>query len=373
METKEMLFRHCIAEGTSYEAGRSLGKVFKEDKNFIMFMTSPFMDGNKLSQYKVNKAMEFYDRFCPGINDEIRGFADYVGASAEDIVYYYAYVQLSVGNCSHMAVLPSITKDGHIYHARSYEFGWDDKPILCTSLVEGKYSHIGFGCQLFGRFDGMNQMGLCVSTSAGVIMPNINQDGFVFPVVVRSLLDRCKTAGEAVELLMSMPIADYRNFIISDKEGNASLVEVAASCREVKHINGVSDDRYVCSANHYTLPQLMKHDTGRTKHSILRYDAIKSRLETAGSNVTKDLLRNILSDTMPDGVCCHHYSDGMGTLWSIIFDPMNVEAEICFGSPAVNGWRIFGLTGGQGTSDYSASLPNKPAEPGFWNTLNPRD
>lgn len=336
METKTMQFKHCVIEGTPYGAGKLLGEMFKDDTGFVRFMTSPFMGGNKLSKSKVIKAMEFYDKFNPGVNEEIKGFADAVGADAEDIVYYYAYVQPSVGNCSHMVVLPSITEDRHIYHARSYEYGWDNRPILFTSRIEDKYQQIGFGCQLFGRFDGINECGLSVSTSAGVIRPDIKDEGCVFPVVVRTLLDRCKDVEEAVEIIMNMPISDYRNFIVADRNGNAALIEVASSCKVVKYIGGETGDQFLCSANHYALPEMIKHDVGRMWHSVARYKAIEAQISTSVPIVTKDIIRGILSNTVPNGACCNHYSDGMGTLWSILFDPMGCKVEICFGSPNIN-------------------------------------
>jgi predicted choloylglycine hydrolase len=56
----------------------------------------------------------------------------------------------------------------------------------------------------------MNEHGLCITTSAGVINPNYNEEGFLFPVVVRAILNNCKTVKEAIELLDFMEIADYR-------------------------------------------------------------------------------------------------------------------------------------------------------------------
>lgn len=365
-----MQFKHCVIEGTPYGAGKLLGEMFKDD-GFVKFMTSPFMGGNRLSKYKVIKAMEFYDKFNPGVNEEIKGFADAVGADAEDIVYYYAYVQPSVGNCSHVAVLPSITEDGRIYHARSYEYGWDDRPILFTSRIEGKYQQIGFGCQLFGRFDGINECGLSVSTSAGVINPEIKDEGCVFPVVVRTLLDKCNDVDQAVEIIMNMPISDYRNFIIADRNGKAALVEVASSCKGIKYIGTVSEGNFLCSANHYSLPEMIKHDVGRMWHSVARYKAIKTQIGAAAPAVTKDIVRDILSSTVPNGACCHHYSNGMGTLWSMLFDPMDCKVEICFGSPNINKWRTFDFAGSVGVINYTAQLPDEPVEHHFWNRLSP--
>ena len=60
------------------------------------------------------------DRYCPGINEEIRGFSDTVGVRGEQIIFY-AMTYLERG-CSLMAALPSKTENGHTMMARNYDF-----------------------------------------------------------------------------------------------------------------------------------------------------------------------------------------------------------------------------------------------------------
>lgn len=259
MESKVMEFKHCVIEGTAYEAGKQLGEMLKHDKPFIEESTSPFMGGKKLSKHQITRVMELYDKFCPGTNDEIKGFADTIGVNAEDVVYYFAFLQNKSGNCSHIALMPPITNDSHLYLGRNYDFYWYDKPILFTSRVKGQYRQIGFSCQVFGRFDGMNEHGLCITTSSGVINPSFNEEGFVFPVIVRAILNNCKNVKEALELIASMEIADYRNFILVDVYDDAALVEVAASRKAVKRIENSPIDKCLFSTNHYTIQYMKNH------------------------------------------------------------------------------------------------------------------
>jgi len=76
---------------------------------------------------------------------------------------------------------------------------------------------------------------------------------------------------------------------------------------------------------------------------------------------------------MPDGVCTYHYSSGLGTLWSMIFDLTEATVEICFGAPSSerNTWRTFGLWDPVGETRYVAHLPDAPAKEGFWERLPP--
>lgn len=370
MKSKVMEFKHCVVEGTAYEAGEQLGNMLKDDKAFITAMTSPFMGGSKISKHQLNRVMDLYDKFCPGANDEIKGFADAVGANAEDVVYYFAFLQNRLSNCSHIALTPSISENNQIYLGRNYDFHWNDNPLLIESRIKGQYNQIGFGCQVFGRFDGMNEHGLCITTSAGVINPDYTEEGFVFPVVVRAILNNCKTVKEAIELFDSMKIADYRNFIIADRYGDAVLIEVAASKRALKMAGNTENDKYLFSTNHYNIPSMKELGYPIVKHSIVRHNAIKACIEASLTKISKAELKKILSTTMPEGVCCHHYEDGMGTLWSLVFDPMQMEVDICFGSPNINQWKTFNLNNPTGVKNYSAMLPNESATPDFWKPVS---
>ena len=69
------------------------------------------------------------------------------------------------GRCSQIAALPAITRDGHLYLARSYEYGFADELCLCVTRVAGSPAQAGFSLLLFGRMDGMNDRGLCVTMS----------------------------------------------------------------------------------------------------------------------------------------------------------------------------------------------------------------
>lgn len=370
MKSKVMEFKHCIVEGTAYEAGEQLGNLLKADKAFIQEMTTPLFGGSKLSKDQIARVKELYDKFCPGTNEEMKGFADAIGANVDDVVYYFAFLQHRIGNCSHIALTPSITEKGHTYLGRNYDYSWEDKPILIETRIKGQYNQIGFGCQVFGRFDGMNEHGLCITTSSGVINPNYKEEGFVFPVIVRALLNNCKTVKEAIKVFDSMKVADYRNFMIIDRNGDAALIEAAASKYAIKRAGDTYEDKYLFSTNHYNIPDMIKLGYPRVRHSITRYKAINAHIETVLPKVSITELKNILSTTMPDGVCCHHYKDGMGTLWSIVFDSMETEANICFGSPSVNQWKTFHINNPVGINKFTAILPNESTYPDFWKQVS---
>lgn len=103
--------------GNSCEIGFQLGKKMMANPLLIEMQKST---SGIFSDAQITQMNEMFDRYCPGLSDELRGFAEAVDAS-ENQLPYYAGTCLTPG-CSLIAALPSLTKDGHVLVARNYEF-----------------------------------------------------------------------------------------------------------------------------------------------------------------------------------------------------------------------------------------------------------
>lgn len=364
-------FTHVVMEGTSYEVGKMQGEWLKEIPGYVQFMTTPTIEGfTPKTRFEIDEAMEFFGRYSPGLNEEIQGFADALGVPFEKVMYY-TLSHFGKGQCSHFAVLPQATSNGHMLVGRSYEWSMQDDFRLCTTRVKGMAAHLGFSLFLFGRIDGFNEHGLSVTMSAGVPGSDPRHHGCRFWAVIRTVLDRCKTVDEALELVQSIPIAFNLNLILADRSGQAALIEIACEHRAVKRIGMETKVKYIHATNQYVLPEMLEHDQGRMWQSILRYHAIDSRLKEALPHIDKEMIQSLLTDSMPLGVCCHHYTDGLGTLWSVIYDLTEGKAEITLGSPQANPWRTFGLDDPMGKTTYPAKFPDVTADPAMWRKLEP--
>lgn len=360
---QEVTYTHVILEGTAYEVGRLQGELLRENSpEYAKFLTSS-AEGRKNSTEEAARLLKYFDKYCPGINEEVEGFAAALGVEPVQAAYYALSATLA-GQCGHMALLPGITQDGHVLMGRSYEWSDEDELRLVTTRVKGKASHLGFSIFQFGRFDGMNEYGLGVTMSAGVPGSQPQMEGLKFWAVIRLLLDCCKTVDEALKLIAGIPMSFNWNLILADRSGEAALVEIACQNRAIKRINQTTADQYVCATNQYTLPEMLKYDTNRMRQSVDRYNAVRRAVNAATPQVSRETIRKVLSAKAPEGLCCHYYEEWLGTLWSMIFDITDGTAEICFGSPQVNPWRQFDLTGAPGVTPYKAILPKeKVAEP----------
>jgi predicted choloylglycine hydrolase len=346
-EVLEIPFQKVVLEGTAYEVGKIQGQWIRKDANAVKFFTSPPEGKSYLAPGEADQLLKFFDRHCPGLNDELRGFSDALQVPLEHIVYYtFSYSRYSdSGHCSHLALLPPATSDGHIYVGRSYEWGLQDDFRLCTTRIRGKAAHLGFSLLQFGRIDGINEHGLCVTMSAGCPQVQPNEEGCRFWAVIRTVLERCQSVPEALDLVQSIPISFHLNLLLTDKHGEAALIEIFSSKRAVKRIGPSTQEQTICSTNHYSLPEMREFDLGRTWMSVVRYQKIASLLKNQASKISKEQLRGLLAKPVPEGLCCHYYRDFFGTLWSVIFDLTAGNIEVCFGSPAVNTWHNFDLSG----------------------------
>ncbi len=360
------LFQHVVMEGSAYEVGKMQGKWFAaapQEHIDLMLATSDTM--TKVSAAEAKASVSFLDTYCPGLSEEIAGFADSWGVPPE-VVAYYSLTAIRTSNCSHFAVLPEATADGHLYVGRSYEWSCDDELRLCTTRIHGQAAHLGFSLFLFGRYDGINEHGLCIAMSAGVPCSMPAENGLRFWAVIRTLLDRCKTVDEALETFAAIPVSFNWNFTLADRSGQAALVECASSHREVKKIGPETAEKSLYSTNHFTLPGMQEYDRNRMRQSVQRYNALEFRLKSPAALLDRVNMRNLLSTPMPDGVCCHYYDDGLGTLWSILFDVTTGETAVCFGSPAANPWRVFTLDDPVGVKTYPAHFPCEESTKKMW-------
>jgi predicted choloylglycine hydrolase len=366
---QEITFQKVILEGTAYEVGKTQGEWIQKDSNAVKFFTSPLEGGCYPTLKEAEQMLKFFDHYCPGLNDEIQGFADALCTPVEHIVYYpFSYSPGNPGcrgsNCSHIALLPSATSDGHIYVGRSYEWNLQDDFRLCTTRIHGKAAHLGFSLLQFGRIDGINEHGLCITMSAGCPLVQPVEDGCRFWAVIRTVLDRCRSVEEALEVIRSIPISFHLNLLLTDKHGESALIEIFSSKRAVKRIGPNTKEQTLWSTNHYNLPEMIAYDQGRMWMSVIRYQKIASVIKNPSAPISKEQLRELLSKPVPEGLCCHYYHDGFGTLWSEIFDLTTGSVEICFGSPAVNKWHTFDLSGLPGLQAYTVKFSlETPAHP----------
>ncbi len=362
---------HIQLQGSNYEVGTMLGNMVLNVLGLADKLCS------KEAAYTMEEEKKMYglfQEFCPGINEEIAGFADTLKIPTSQVLYYLM-TYLRPG-CSQMVLLPSMTSNGHVLMARNYDFSDQvDDMTLYTTMISGRYAHIGSALMQFGRADGMNEHGLAVSqTSAGLPVGEMEFArkpaiiGLQFWAVIRSILENCKNVDEAVYFAQQMPIAYNINMLMADKAGKAVLLETFNGEKAVKRIDVSTEEQFLCSTNHVHLPELKHYDPMSMRNSVIRYELIGSSLKEQ-TNITKEDLQALLSRKYPDGLCCHYYDEFFGNLRGMVFDLNEGTVEMCFGSPALNQWHTLRVQDEVKQIEYPVILEREKMDPEFYEMI----
>lgn len=332
-------------KGTSYEIGYKLGNIISENTAHKIAYTRK-LEGFGLTEYK--DAVKLFDEWCPGISEEIVGFADALKVNTEQIAYYAMTYLLP--RCSQIALLPNMTAQNKPLLARNYEFNHQIEDfVLVRTSVTGKYTHMGTSTMSFGRDDGFNEHGLAVTMSAcgfpvGAVpflrAPKVK--GLHFWAAIRALLENCKNVEESLFYLKEMPIACNVNLMLLDKKGNAALFETMNGMQATKQISPASQEQFLWATNHPVLPPLVRYEPQAAIHSLRRGEWIASQLKGATAMTNEDLKEMLLSK-YPNGLCSHYYEDYFGTTKSMVFSPADGIIELCWGGRAENGWQTYDL------------------------------
>lgn len=330
--------------GTNYEIGVQIGKWVEQNPELLKKSILP---RNTFPKNKLDKIIQMIDTYCDGVNEEIKGFSDYLNISTEQVIFY-AMTYLERG-CSLFAISKNQTQEKKTYLARNYDFN-DELEEMCFSYTEvkGKYKYIGANLNLFGRCDGMNEHGLAIGMASngfpvgnfeGGIKPNL--DGLSFWLIIRSILENCKTVQEAIETVKVMPVAFNLSLVLADRNDTIGLLQSIDGIIEYQEVESESEQNCLACTNHSVLPNLKKRQKNHIENSEIRYNNINYFLQK--KEISKQDIKGILSTAYPNGLCCHFYQEYFGTLRSMIFNTTDKNILISFGSPQVNKWIEFSV------------------------------
>lgn len=341
--------KYYEVSGTHKEIGKQLARKLDAKK---FYMPAPAF----FTEKEVAEAMEVYDKYCPGLREELEGFAEEAKLEIKDIAS--TWMTYLVPRCSGLAILGSKMEDGHTRLARNYEFSIDDEDLtVCQMQAEGKYTHIGGTAVGFGRTEGINECGLAVSMSScglpvsnieGMKVPKIK--GLQFWAVIRSILDNCKNVEEALKLALEMPIAYNINLYLADDKGNAVLLETIDGHKAYQQISEDSSKKYVCGTNHIVLPEIQHHEPMAMRNSIVRYEKLIQFSET-NTYLKETQIREMLLKKYPEGMSCYYYKQWFGSIKSVVMDTAERRYSICWFGQRENGWE-----------DYIVAQPMKNME-----------
>lgn len=353
--------------GTNEEIGRKLARR-PEAKQ--MYAPAP----EAFTEEVMQEALQMYERYCPGILEELRGFSQESGIAVKDMAY--SWMTYLLPRCCGISIQGSRMADGHTRLVRSYEFGIQDEDLLvCRTKVTGKYMHVSATTALFGSGEGINEHGLAVSqSSCGFPVSNLPQmrnpaiKGLQFWAVIRSLLENCRGVEEALTMLKDMPIAYNINLYLADPTGTIVLYETMNGEAAYERLEAGSEKGCLYGTNHIAIKSFQNREPVAMKNSLLRYERIEQFMQKSGAK-TEEELRQFLLTKYPQGPMAYYYDEWFGTVRSVVMDVVEKRYAICWFGQEENGWKEIYVNQKMADEQEEAVMVREKAEEGAFDMV----
>lgn len=357
-------------KGSAYEVGKQFGELAIQNKTFREFVLSKPDFVKEIPAKAMNRIVQFIDKHCPNINEEINGMASVMDVKPEEICYYLFSYKFQ-GACSHFGLTSRCTENNHTLLARSYEFSHEMTDCIFADIEEeGCARTMGFASIVFGRLDGMNEYGLSMTMTAGIPpLEEFGVEGSMFWTVMRRVLDTCKDIQEAWDVINSIPSGFCPTYLVADQQGEIMLVEQTPDKIERKIINNHSPEHFLADTNHFNLKNMIPFRKHIFKQSMQRYESIlKTFLEEKPYTIND--IQTLLTTRYPEGLSAPYFKEFLGTLWSCVFDCESRTIRIRRGNHS-NEWLqvSFDTPIQKGVHVQSVELMNEIAPEGFWEKI----
>ena len=320
---------HSRFKGTHYNAGYKWGELLYKN-NKIISSQHTFVITEERKKF-ANQCLPIYKKYYPEILEEIKGIAD-----GQQDFYENLYTFLISMYCfefdNHCTCL-AFKDDNNIIFGRNSDFLVDLEKLYmnCLYKLDNVYSFNGNTTAFVEMEDGINEYGLAIGLT--FIYPKVINIGFNAGILVRYLLEKCKTTDEVIEKLKNIPIASQQTVTVADSIGNIAVVECNAEYIEVIKPN--KDGNFVAVANEFNSQKMKKYNNYNVDNwrAEERYSVAYNSLKENSNNFSIELTKNILSGKY-GFMCQYDRKTNADTVWSVIYDIKNKKIYRVEGNPS---------------------------------------
>ena len=195
---------------------------------------------------------------------------------------------------------------------RNYDYDPNafDSLVLHTEWLGRKV--MGTSDGLWGLVDGVNDAGLAISLTFGG--RRVVGDGFGVPLILRYVLQTCKTAEEAGEVLSRVPSHMSYNVTVLDKKRNYLTAMMAPDRPTIL-------TRAAVATNHQESVEWVSH--ARFTATVERERYLLQRL-----TLHRDTQDKFIHAFLKPPLYSTAFSQGFGTLYTAVYRPRKKEMEI---------------------------------------------
>lgn len=320
---------HGRFKNSHYEAGYHWGNMlYRNGKNITQ---NPTFAITRERERFAEKCLPVYEKYFPEVLEEIRGLADGQKGRYKDFCTFLLsmYCFEFHNHCTCFAL-----KDkNHLIFGRNSDFLVELEKLYmnCLYQLDEGYHFNGNTTAFIEMEDGVNEYGLAVGLT--FVYPKITEAGFNAGMLVRYLLEKCKTTDEVIECLNILPIASQQTLTVMDSIGNFAVIE--CNCRHVEVIQGTEHDGFVVAANAFVSSKMRGYNNPEVNnwHSDERYFTACQTLKENKKSFSIDLAKDILSGRY-GFMCQYDRKTGADTVWSVIYDIRNRRIYRVEGNPS---------------------------------------
>jgi predicted choloylglycine hydrolase len=307
--------------GTSEEVGSAHAKQLGEPiRNLFAAFFGRYFDSPAQKSLTMLAANAFARHLSPEHRAEVHALAAGVGVDEREILLGQCFLDLSAMTACSTITLPADAAPDHVARfGRNLDFPSfdvaDKQTVVMIFRPEGRYGFASVAWPgMVGVLSGMNEHGLALANME-VDRPRRLPVAMPYTLLYRTVLERCKTVDEAIELLEKTPRQTANNLLLMDAAGDRAVVEITPEKITARR---APNDAALISTNHQRGANL--DESGRCR----RYDFLHDTAAESFARVSRDDVESMLA-----GV-----AQGNMTLQSMIFEPANRVIYLAVGKNA---------------------------------------
>lgn len=308
---------HIELQGTHRQAGLQWGRRLLERKKHILSRI-PFQITAERAEY-AKACLPVYQRYYPEILTELEGLAAGQCCDVQMLhtVLFSMYAMPPACHCSCFAM----AHGNEVVFGRNSDFLTaleEDNTNALYRLTDGAYAFMGHTTSFVQMEDGVNVHGLAVGLTS--VYPTVRQPGFNAGMLVRYLLEKCRTTREALTRLRQLPIGSAQTLTIADAAGEMAVVECNAEEQQVVPPSA-EGCRYVCATNLFHSRAMQKYNCPLDDDWFAerRCQTMRGALKQAGECPVQQFAKRLLSGAY-GFICQYDRSTGRDTVWSVVYD-----------------------------------------------------
>lgn len=320
---------HKRFTGTHYEAGYKFGKKLSDYGISLDYCPTYKLDDNRMNF--AQKCKEQYKIYYPEILDEIKGISD--GQNLDSSVIETILLSMYCMNFDNKCTCIAYKNKNEVVFARNSDFlvSIEKLYLNCIYNLDNCYTFNGNTTAYTQMEDGINEYGLAAGLT--FVFPKISKPGLNAGMIIRYILEKCKTTKEALNFIEKIPIASSQTITLADSTGDLAVIE--CNCEKSVIIRPEKDNNFVAATNYFVSEEMQKYneidfDNWRATE---RYNNAYKALSDNSQNLSTTLIRDILSGKY-GFMCQYDRKKNADTVWSVIADIKNRKILRAEGNPS---------------------------------------